>query len=184
MELNNNFMRQNTSLLLTASLDWTIKLWSLSYNSNSNHGSLKQDQSSQASADHHIKRDFVPLCEFISPSYDYISDVHWRPKSSSIFATITSSGLVVLWNICKSISEPVETLQITNTYINSATTNNHTQQPHSALNKFAWSSDGRMILVGDSRGIVHLVEINESTSTSSDEKKMESIFKDLYKLAA
>ena len=78
------------SLLLTSSLDWTVKLWSLS--------SLAK-----------------PLFEFVTPAYDYVCDVQWSPDNSAIFSAITSSGRLILWNVAKSASPLLDEINILET---------------------------------------------------------------------
>lgn len=76
-----------SNLVLTSSLDWTVKLWNLD--------------------------DFTkPLLEFSSSSYDYVCDVQWSLINPAVFVTLTSGGKVSLWNLSRSTSEPVDVLII------------------------------------------------------------------------
>jgi dynein intermediate chain len=137
------------NLLLTSSVDWTVKLWNLSLSA-------------------------TPLMEFFTPSYDYVCGVEWSPVNAPVFATITSGGAVNLWNLSKSIMEPVDTLMINK----SPTANSQSGRAVAsspALNKFAWMKDGRKMIVGDGGGLVHLVSVQDAAAVSKqgDESKFE-----------
>ena len=138
-----------------------------------------------------------PLYEFTSSNYDYISDVHWCPIHPGVFATITSGGYVSIWNLCKSLSEPVESVNIlTNSTTTTTTTDDVKKEgssiqhlprststslpsttPSVALNKFTWSANGRLLLVGDSSGCIHTIQLQDSlfSYSTSDESKLEVI---------
>jgi WD40 repeat protein len=160
------------NLLLTSSLDWTIKLWNL--------------QSSKQ-----------PLFQFSSPSYDYVCDVQWSPSNPALFSTISSGGSLALWNLSKSTSEPIESMSMkaVKEYDDispsvsgtaavggaagssgaSGTASSHAQGPAAALNKSVWSRDGRSILVGDAKGTVHMVSVKEAATkwSSAEEARLE-----------
>jgi dynein intermediate chain len=87
MHLHPSSSRVCRNLLLTASLDWTTKLWNMSSSS-------------------------APLLEFRTQTYDYVCDVAWSPTHPAVFATICTSGSLFLWNLSKSTSEPWESLSL------------------------------------------------------------------------
>jgi len=70
-----------TNLLLTSSMDWTIKLWN-------------------------PEKEKTPLFSFES-SHDWIYDVQWSPKHPSVFASVGNSGQVDIWNINQNKEFPV-----------------------------------------------------------------------------
>ena len=119
-------------LLLTSSLDWTVKLW---------------NTSEQAFGE--------PLLELVSPTYDYVCDVKWSPVNSSLFATITSGGMLTLWDLSRSVLEPQDSLHILKESYSSS-------QGLYALNKLTWSIDGMSIHVGDTNGNVQMLSVKES----------------------
>ena len=121
---NNNIY---SNLLLTTSFDWTVKLWNL-------------------------KESKVPIAEFVSLNYDYVCDVQWSPIYPSIFATVTSSGQVCIWDLTTSLTAPVDMLRV----IKDA---NDATSAAATLNKLTWSSDSGKILVGDTSGNVAVVSI-------------------------
>ncbi len=158
------------SLLLTSSLDWTVKLWSTS--------------SSYSTSE--------PLLEFFSPTYDYVCGAQWSPINASLFGTITSNGSVNLWNLSKSILEPSETFHINNKTAASALAGTtaagggagnskaaaaFSSSSFPSLNKFSWLRDGRKMVVGDSAGSLHVLGIQESAAEAKtgDEAKFEHV---------
>lgn len=62
-----------SDLILSASMDWTIKLWN-------------------------PKQRSTPLYTFES-SQDYIYDVQWSPTHPAVFASVDYGGYVDVWNI-------------------------------------------------------------------------------------
>lgn len=168
------------NLVLTSSLDWTVKLWSLT--------DLTQ-----------------PMYEFFSPTCDYVCDVQWSPAHPAVFITISSSGKLCLWNLCKSTTEPVDILSVlkdseeinpnqsfSGSVITAAGGTTSSKNPQVAvntytnkmvggqavaLNKAVWSKDGQFLLVGDSMGVLHRLKVHQShiVPTMADENKLEMV---------
>ena len=164
------------NLVLSSSLDWSVKLWNLS------------------SFAH-------PVFEFTSASYDYVCDVQWSPVHPAVFVTITSGGSLALWNLSKSTTEPVDVT----TLIKEEDLNHHKSGAASnsgggaggggsssgsggagnvgaglhhgaALNKVAWAQDGQAVLVGDSYGKLHWMKLQPAhaqQATAADETRFE-----------
>ncbi|CAI5726261.1 unnamed protein product [Peronospora destructor] len=80
------------SLLLTCSLDSTVKLWSSEHPES-------------------------PVLSF-EPSSEYISDVRWSSVHPALFAVADSSGTVSIWNILKDIEVPVISEKISEKSLN------------------------------------------------------------------
>lgn len=72
-------------LVLTSSIDWTIKLWS-----------LKEQQF---------------LYSFEDNS-DYVLDVAWSPVNPALFASVDGSGRLDLWNLNQDTEVPTATVQV------------------------------------------------------------------------
>nr|CCA23958.1 cytoplasmic dynein intermediate chain putative [Albugo laibachii Nc14] len=68
-------------LLLSSSMDSTVKLWS-------------------------TERLQAPILSF-EPSNDYICDVKWSSTHASLFAVVDSSGKLTVWNVCKDVEMPL-----------------------------------------------------------------------------
>ena len=75
-----------SDLMLSASMDWTVKLWS------QRHG----DQ---------------PLASF-EASDDYIYDAKWSPAHPAVFATANGSGALDLWNLNADMEVPQARVQV------------------------------------------------------------------------
>ena len=191
MQINPNTQRQYKDLLLTSSLDWSVKLWNFMPQDDSRTAavSVSTRATTTQSRSDHVSSQLLPLFEFITPTYNYVSDVQWCPNNPALFSTITSCGHLSLWNLCKSVSEPIETVSVSNEKsANFIGSNNLVGVGGStpaaagggsgiALNKSAWSSSGRFILLGDSRGCVHMVTVQEHVTafSSADENKLEML---------
>lgn len=142
-------------LLLTASVDWTIKLWHL--------------QSLSAAATSSVT--VQPLLTFFTSSFQYVTSVQWSPVHPGVFSATASGGTLMLWNMCQSVVEPVGQTQL-----QGETPTTRSESGGKALNKTVWLEDGRKVLVGDSRGTTHCVAIRSSTATalrSGDEERLE-----------
>ena len=119
----------------------------------------------------------APLLQFASPSYDYVTDVRWSPTHPAVFATIASGGDLALWNLAKSVSEPVETLRVAREDDGAAPGPGGAPAAAgagagagagtSALNKLLWARDGRALYVGDAKGAVHVVGVGEAAVKAS-----------------
>ncbi|CAH8653021.1 unnamed protein product [Heterobilharzia americana] len=69
----------STSLFLTTSLDWSVKLWSVKENR--------------------------LICSFEEAS-DYVFDAHWSPLHPAVFATVDCTGRLDLWNLNQNSEVP------------------------------------------------------------------------------
>eukprot|EP01039_Chlorochromonas_danica_P000407 gene407-440_t len=74
-------------LMLSCSLDWSVKLW-------------------------HLQRLSKPLLEFGNIYCDYIAAVQWCPTHPGVFAAITSGGKLTIWNIARSVTEAIDAVSI------------------------------------------------------------------------
>lgn len=61
-----------STLFLTASLDWTVRLWST--------------------------REYSPLHTF-EDYFDYVYDVNWSPVHPAVFAAVDGTGRLDIWDI-------------------------------------------------------------------------------------
>ncbi|DAZ96092.1 TPA: hypothetical protein N0F65_000640 [Lagenidium giganteum] len=79
-------------LLLTCSLDSTVKLWSTEHAA-------------------------APVFSF-EPSNEYVCDVRWSSVHPALFAVVDGSGVVSLWNICRDVEVPVVEAKVGDRAIN------------------------------------------------------------------
>ncbi|KER21419.1 hypothetical protein T265_15099 [Opisthorchis viverrini] len=68
-----------SSLFLTSSLDWTVRLWSTS--------------------------EYTPLHTF-EDYFDYVYDVSWSPVHPAVFAAVDGTGRLDVWNINQDVEVP------------------------------------------------------------------------------
>jgi len=157
-------------VILTASLDWSVKLWSPDL------GPTLQVKTN------------IP-----APTYDYVSDVQWSPTNPGVFVTVTSGGVITLWNLIQSDVQPVDTVRVSQVLEQGGTPSGagtsekgsgSTTAPSSsllggALNKICWAPDGRRLFLGDSKGSVRVFGVTESAVRvrPGDENKLEEIFR-------
>lgn len=80
-----------SSLVLTSSFDWTVKLWS------------PESSESLRTFEH---------------SDDYIYDVCWNPSNPSLFATANNDGMIDLFDLTKDNEQPILHKKINNYAIN------------------------------------------------------------------
>ncbi|CAI5736648.1 unnamed protein product [Peronospora farinosa] len=92
MHFNPLLPMHHDSLLLTCSLDSTVKLWSSEHPES-------------------------PVLSF-EPSSEYISDVRWSSVHPALFAVADSSGTVSIWNILKDVEVPVVSEKISEKSLN------------------------------------------------------------------
>ncbi|POM72320.1 WD40 repeat-like protein [Phytophthora palmivora] len=92
MHFNPLLPMHRDSLLLTCSLDSTVKLWSLEHPD-------------------------TPVLSF-EPSSEYISDVRWSSVHPALFAVADSNGTVSVWNILRDVEVPVVSAKISQKSLN------------------------------------------------------------------
>lgn len=122
-----NMMADMSELMLSASQDWTVKLW---YAKNGE------------------KR--TPIHSFES-SQEYVYDVQWSPVHPSVFAQVDGDGYVDIWDINKDTDSPI----VHKKGFEQALVGPHRDYDETkALSCLKWSRDGRRIAIGDSNGFV------------------------------
>ena len=108
-----------SEMFLTSSYDWTVKLWSLKEN----------------------------RCLFtFEGNCDYVMDVAWSPVHPAVFAAVSISGRIDVWNLNHTTEVPCAT-----TYVDGLP----------ALNKVSWTHSGLHLTVGDCRGKIWVYDLAE-----------------------
>ena len=74
-----------------------------------------------------------------------------------MFSTITSGGELQIWDIGVSTTRPRDSIQV----IHEANPGARNLPQKEAVNKVMWSRDGRQVVVGDSKGVIHVVPIDD-----------------------
>lgn len=142
-------------LLLTSSLDWSVRLWRLK--SSNAFGSITSGNDPVIVS---------PLLEVQKD--DMVYDVRWSPQRPGVFATVDCTGECHIHDICQSHEVPVAKA------IPSVPRNLPVSQMRRALNKVAWDRDeGKRLAVGGVNGILTVFEVPESLGgkegTSNDQ---------------
>jgi len=97
-----------------------------------------------------LKKHTTPLLSLDSFE-DYVLDVKWHPSHPAIFSAVDGEGYAHLWNLNRSTESAVARLQ-----------NPSAAQRRLALNRCAWSGDGRRLATGDSEGMVAMYTMDRS----------------------
>ncbi|KAK9461879.1 WD40-repeat-containing domain protein [Lipomyces oligophaga] len=156
-----------TDLVLTSSLDWTVKLWKVqkptSHVQVGNEAGLQSAFGpSSPGAERAIpnagmqnKLGLEPLLEFIGE--DSVYDVSWSPVRSGVFASTGSSGKVDIWDL--TIDKEVPFVSQEPAPIQSGSTQR-------ALNKIVWDKDGKYVATGGLSGVLTVFEVSKILSTA------------------
>ncbi|GAC94806.1 dynein intermediate chain [Pseudozyma hubeiensis SY62] len=142
-----------SDLFLTSSMDWTSKLWR-----------LRPSNTIKPAA----AKGFREVLSF-EESNDYIYDVKWSPIHPAVFAQVDGTGKLEVFNLNVDTERPVASVSPT------TTTTTSTQQQNvgdggvlmegvagRALNKLAWSKDGKKLATGGSDGVVYVYDVGEA----------------------
>ena len=125
-----NMLTDMSELMLSASMDWTVKLW---YPKNEE------------------KR--VPIYTFES-SQEYVYDVQWSPVHPSVFAQVDGDGFVDIWDINKDVESPIAHKKAFESSGGAGAYKDFDDTK--ALSCLKWSRDGRRFAIGDSDGFVSI----------------------------
>uniref|UniRef100_A0A0K0E8L5 WD_REPEATS_REGION domain-containing protein n=1 Tax=Strongyloides stercoralis TaxID=6248 RepID=A0A0K0E8L5_STRER len=81
---------------------------------------------------------------------NYVTDVAWSPVHPAIFVSTDADGKIFLWNINEDVENPVSTITLENEV---------------SVKKVLWSKTGQHLIVGDTRGCLHVYAAEESLYT-------------------
>lgn len=178
LHCNPHPQRTFRDLLLTSSFDWTVKLWAPHQASSSASSDPAADESDASS----LALPAKPLLEFRGGDCDYVSDVKWSPTNPSVFALASSGGLLSLYDLSQSTSEPwgrcnVISEALSSEYSSSSSSSssripsgsNGSLGKRAPLNRVEWSSDGSRIICGDGQGTLYVVNVSKELTSCSPE---------------
>ncbi|KAK9234590.1 WD40-repeat-containing domain protein, partial [Lipomyces kononenkoae] len=161
-----------SDLVLSSSLDWTLKLWrvrklAISSTTLSNHGDKIDGPSEGASSWNSTSETSTmvePLMEFSSD--DAVYDVAWSPVRPAIFASVGCAGKVDIWNLSDETEVPITSI--------TPTTASGTKCQ--ALNKIAWEkTDGKRLAVGGLSSVITVFEVGEGLGGAANARSEEWI---------
>jgi dynein intermediate chain, cytosolic len=157
--LDYNDKRDLSNLYLTSSFDSTVKLWDSSMID-------------------------CPIYSFESSTNDYIYDTSWSPIHPAMFASISGSGKLDIWNLNRNIEQP----SVVYNYNNESHRDRDRDRDRdlykstTAFNKMKWSKSGNEIAVGDDNGCLNIFELNAKISMPNDDNIDEFVNKTLINL--
>lgn len=133
-----------TDLILSSSLDWTVKLWRLKKPADIN---CRTDGTSAVS-----NISLENLAEFSGA--DAMYDVAWSPVRCGVFASTGCAGTVDIWDITVETGAPIATNRV-----------NSTNGAPESLNKLAWDKkEGKLLAVGGLSAVLTLFDVGRNLS--------------------
>ncbi|KAL6078661.1 Cytoplasmic dynein 1 intermediate chain 2 [Balamuthia mandrillaris] len=98
------------------------------------------------------RKDTKPLKSF-EDTGDYVYDVCWSPTHPALFASVDGTGSLLLWNLNEDTEAPV------------------VRQPigSRSLNCLCWTHSGKKIAVGDSAGVLSILDLGEMGTPRVDD---------------
>ncbi|KAK9495658.1 WD40-repeat-containing domain protein [Lipomyces doorenjongii] len=158
-----------SDLVLSSSLDWTLKLWRVRRLTISTTNLTKQGiknapsigtPSSNSSSQ--MSSMIEPLMEFSAD--DAVYDVAWNPVRPAVFASVGCAGKVDIWDLSKETEVPITS---TKPAIASGT-------KCQALNKVAWEkSDGKLLAVGGLSAVITVFEVGDNLGGAANARSEE-----------
>ena len=154
-----------SNLLLSASADWTVKLWSVgggSENDDDVIGDVKNDVN-----------DAVGSGSFAAPLHtfscnDYVFDARWSPVHPGTFAAADACGGVSLWDVTERLDAPIMTCQCDERAGGSGSADPDDAVAVSATS-LRWNHAGSKIAVGDSLGRIHVFNVGDHWQVATAE---------------
>jgi dynein intermediate chain, cytosolic len=140
-----------SDLVLTSSLDWTVKLWKVRP-----FGSSRATGTSNGkfNVDDIITENISCVTEF--PREDVVYDARWAPQRPGVFSLVDGAGNVEVWDLLVDTEIPVAKAT-PSSQRNAAFTGGYGLR---SLNKVAWDEkDGKRLAVGGAAGVVTAFEV-------------------------
>ncbi|KAF9258885.1 WD40 repeat-like protein [Marasmius fiardii PR-910] len=129
-----------SDLILTSSVDWTVKLWRAK--------SLAKPSSTT------IPQAIAPLYSF-DEANDPVYDVKWHPQHPAIFGSVDGSGKFDIWNLNADTEVPMISTSV---------------GTGRALNKLEWDrKEGRRAALGGSDGKLYVYDIGDLATPKESE---------------
>jgi dynein intermediate chain, cytosolic len=141
-------------LLLSSSLDWSVKLWKVRQAAATSTTSVGGEKVYQA----------PPLLDLTRD--DVVYDAKWSPVRPGVFALVDGLGNLELWDLNTDIEVPVSKIQ--------PQARKGATLLTKSLNKLAWEeNDGKRIAVGGLDGVVTVFEVGSDLGGVNEAKTEE-----------
>lgn len=134
-----------SDLFLTASADWSIKLWSTKYNTGSSIstlGSGNKELSASPAPPTASSSSIIPPIHTFENNQDYLYDIAWSPAHPAVFVCGDGQANIDLWDINTHTEMPIATHKM--------------KGGSQCISKLAWSQKGDLLAVGDDIGRIEL----------------------------
>ena len=142
-----------SDLVLSSSLDWSVKLWKMRPFSTSSR--TTGTTASKFSAEYDARAENAScVAEFARE--DVVYDARWAPQRPSVFALVDGAGSVEVWDVLVDTEIPVAKA----TPSNQRSIEGFTGYGLRSLNKVSWDEkDGKRLAVGGAAGVVTAYEV-------------------------
>ncbi|QSL64373.1 hypothetical protein MERGE_001674 [Pneumocystis wakefieldiae] len=128
------------NLVLSSSLDWSVKLWKIKPSTVLNTDHLDKD---------HNLNSNIPIMDF--DCGEMIYDIKWSPIRPSIWASVNGGGSLEIWNLDMPVAQIFPST---------------TSSTNKALNKLSWENhEGKRIAIGGLDGVVSIIDIGDFGGT-------------------
>lgn len=143
-----------SDLVLTSSLDWTVKLWKVRPFSSSSRAT--GTTTSKYSADYDATTENIScVAEF--PREDVVYDARWAPQRPGVFALVDGSGSVEVWDLLVDTEIPVAKATPSTQRSAAGFAGSYGLK---SLNKVAWDDkEGKRLAVGGAAGVLTAFEV-------------------------
>ena len=150
-----------SDLVLTSSLDWTVKLWKIRPPSSVSTTTASTNfPSALPGSGNSNAQEIVPVMELARE--DVVYDARWSPQRPSVFALVDGTGNVEVWDLLIDTEVPVARAS---PEPNKKVVGTAAAYAPKSLNKVSWDEkDGKRIAVGGASGMVTVFEVGSLLS--------------------
>ena len=152
-----------SDLVLTSSLDWTVKLWKVRPTSSvaATTTSVSSNLTGPLPGTSILStQEIAPVIEFSRE--DVVYDARWSPQKPGVFALVDGAGSVEVWDLMVDTEIPVAKASPA---ANKKLAGNAGAYAPKSLNKVAWDEkEGKRLGVGGAAGMVTVFEVGHELS--------------------
>ena len=158
-----------SDMVLTSSLDWTVKLWKVRPPSSASTTTASSSSYSSTLPGNSNAQEIYSIAEFSRE--DVVYDARWSPQRPSVFSLVDGAGNVEVWDLLSDTEVPVT--KATPSPNKKVTGVSGIYMPKS-LNKVAWDEkEGKRLAVGGAGGLVTVFEVGSGLSAEGGVKNEE-----------
>ena len=152
-----------SDLVLTSSVDWTVKLWKIRPPSSASTATAAASTSFASAlpgTNAPNTQEIHPIMEF--PREDLVYDAKWSPQRPGVFAVVDGAGSLEVWDLLVDTEVPVtKAFPTANRKLAGAAS----AYAAKSLNKVSWDErEGKRLAVGGAGGLVTVFEVGSGLS--------------------